>query len=393
VRLATLAAVVATGVVALGGTATVATPPARQVLAHRPVAESMFSPADVVAMQMFNPHDGVGVAGLPPLSCQRPCLGGPPGAAYVVVTEDGGRNWRATGRVPADFGPFFPSSEMAFQSQSAGYLQSGTTIYTDNGGRTWLHVEVPGVATALSLEGRSLWVASDICPPGQLAPALCPSDLLVYRLGHLRPTLALPVPDTDHQAHRYVRATTMAASLLDRLGPSSAVVEEGSEGLPSSIMVTADSGHHWQVVDDPCEGLAPSGLIAPSPGHWLLLCELAGGMEQGNVRLYGSTDSGRRWRLLDAANEQHTSLGNLGDGLAYDLALSGNGRVVWLLGVAGGVGASTDGGRHWDWAKIETSEADLATAGATGAWLPVPYWDLYRTINGTGWTKVGRPPL
>ena len=207
------------------------------------------------------------------------------------------------------------------------------------------------------------------CPNGQLTTGLCPSELLAYRFGRLRPVAALPVPDTDKQAHRYVRATTMAAFLLDRLGPPSAVVEEGGEGLPSSLMVTHDSGRHWHVLDDPCEGLAPSGLVAPSAGHWLLVCQLPGGMGQGNVRLYSSANSGKRWRLLDAANEEHTSGGNLGDGTEYDLAVSGNGRVVWVLDVVGGVGASTDWGRHWKWATIQpqVSDGEPGIGGAGGS--------------------------
>jgi hypothetical protein len=175
VRLGALAVVLAVGAVAYVSAAAVAKPAPRQPPPRGLVGEPTFSPAHVLALQMFNPEDGVGVAGLPPPLCQHSCLGEAPERPYLVLTVDGGRSWRATGRVPAYFGPFIRSAETAFQSPSAGYLQSTVTIFTDDGGRTWSPVQAPGVATALSLDGTSLWVVSLACPQGQVPRGLCPS--------------------------------------------------------------------------------------------------------------------------------------------------------------------------------------------------------------------------
>ena len=138
-RLAILAAVLAMGAVTCAGTSAVSAPATRQAPARALVGEMAFPTADVLALQMFNPHDGVGIAGLPPSRCERPCLAEAPTRAYLVVTVDGGLRWRTTGTVPEYFGPFIPSADMAFQSQAAGYLQtSRVTIYTDDGGRAWV---------------------------------------------------------------------------------------------------------------------------------------------------------------------------------------------------------------------------------------------------------------
>ena len=80
--------------------------------------------------------------------------------------------------------------------------------------------------------------------------------------------------------------------------------------------------------------------------------------------------------------------------MSADLTLSGNGNIMWRVGAVFGVSASLDGGRNWTVVGIQTGGyfANLATAGATEAWLPVPsgdqYRGLYHTSNGTTWTKL-----
>jgi hypothetical protein len=54
--------------------------------------------------------------------------------------------------------------------------------------------------------------------------------------------------------------------------------------------------------DDPSHGVERPILVNPTKTRGLLLCELDGGMEQGEVRFYTSSDAGHRWRLLEPAN-------------------------------------------------------------------------------------------
>ena len=99
-----------------------------------------------------------------------------------------------------------------------------------------------------------------------MSAALCPSRLLTHLLGHLTPATELPIPTEGIVASPGISVSTRTATLLDRLGPSSAVVEEGSEGAPSSLLVTADSGRHWAVLSDPAKASArPASSPRPQP--------------------------------------------------------------------------------------------------------------------------------
>jgi len=354
--------------------------------------------SNVINLQMFTSRTGVAVAfsPLPPL-CKRSCTAGVPARYrdYLAATSNGGRTWRVTGEFPANFKPGSTYAlQLAFRSTDEGYVQStepAETLFTDDAGRTWSLLRTPGWPTALSLAGPSLWIVSEFCPASLLPPdGLCQSRLLTYPLGHLTPASETPIPTAGTRAAEGSNASTRAATLFDRLGPASAVVEEGSEGSPSSLLLTSDSGENWEVLSNPCEGLIPAGLVAITSAHWDLYCVLDGGMEQGRTRLYTTSDKGKTWVLIAEGNVEGLNRGNIGAEMAFDLTLSGNGRVLWLLGVAGGVSSSTDGGRDWTRAGIPTGGygTRLAVAGPTSAWLPLPGYRLYRTTNGTTWTEL-----
>jgi photosystem II stability/assembly factor-like uncharacterized protein len=236
-----------------------------------------------------------------------------------------------------------------------------------------------------------LWIVSEFCPAPLLPPdGLCPSRLLTYPLGHLTPASETPIPTRGIRASQGISASTRAATLFDRLGPASAVVEEGSEGSPSSLLLTADSGKQWKVLDDPCEGLVPTGLVAPRTTHWFLYCQLDGGMNQGRTVLYATADQGRNWTLVAEGSPEGPNRGNIGPEMAFDLTISGDGHVLWLLGAVGGIESSSNGGSDWTIAGIATGgyDTELATAKPTDAWLPLPGYGLYRTTNGTTWIKL-----
>jgi photosystem II stability/assembly factor-like uncharacterized protein len=353
---------------------------------------------DGVNLEMFTSRSGDAFVASPlaPL-CKHNCKAGAPARYrdYLAATSDGGQTWRATGKLPANFnlGATY-ALQLAFRNPDEGYVQStdpAETLFTDNAGRTWSALRTSGWPTALSLAGPSLWIVSEFCPASLLPPnGLCPSKLLTYPLGHLKPASEAPIPTEGIRASKGISASTRAATLFDHLGPSSAVVEERTEGSPSSLLLTTDSGKQWKVLDDPCEGLVPTGLVAPSRTHSYLYCELDGGMYRGPTVLYATTDQGTNWTLVAEANPEGPNRGKMDPEIAFDLTVSGNGRVLWLLGAVDGVASSTDGGRDWTGARIATGgyDAELATAGPTSAWPPLPGYGLYRTTNGTTWTKL-----
>ena len=353
---------------------------------------------DVLNLEMFNARSGVAVvfSPLPPV-CKHNCTAGVPARFrdYLAATSDGGQTWRTTGKLPTNFHPGATYAlQLAFRNPNEGYVQSTDppeTLFTDDAGRTWSSLRTSGWPTALSLAGSSLWIVSEFCLAPLLPPdGLCPSRLLTYPLGHLTPASETPIPTRGIRASQGISASTRAATLFDRLGPASAVVEEGGEGSPSSLLLTADSGNQWKVLDDPCEGLVPTGLVAPSRTHWYLYCQLDGGMHQGRTVLYATTDQGTNWTLVAEGSPEGPNRGNIGPEMAFDLTISGNGRVLWLFGTVDGVASSTDGGRDWTRTGIATGGygTRLVTAGPTSAWLPLPGYGLYRTTNGTTWIKL-----
>ncbi len=359
--------------------------------------------SEVLALEMFTSDRGVSVAG--PLTV-APCLGRnlpralcprTPGPDYLATTLDGGRSWHVTGVLPSTLDPLVPFElHMAFATPAVGYILSTgaepkpQVELTEDGGRTWSPVHVPGQAVALSLSATTLWVVSDICPAASTPTALCASELSVVRFGARAPNAIRPIPTLGNLAEPGVMPTTRAASLLARIGPGTAVAEEGGEGEPSSMLLTSDTGVHWRQIPDPCGRTTPSSMAALTPTHWVLDCELGGGMNQGDVAIYVSTDGGARWTRTAAANEDSPTLGAVSDRMSYDLTASGDGGVLWLPGDVVGVATSTDGGVDWQSALIDAGggRASMAVAGATEAWLPVPGEGLYHTVNGTTWTKL-----
>ncbi len=133
----------------------------------------------------------------------------------------------------------------------------------------------------------------------------------------------------------------------------------------------------------------PTGLVA-STAHWYLYCQLDGGMNQGRTVLYATTDQGSNWTLAAEGSPEGPDRGKIGPEMAFDLTISGNGHVLWLLGTVGGIESSIDGGSDWTVASIATGGygTRLATAGPTSAWLPLPGYGLYRTTSGTTWIKL-----
>ena len=350
--------------------------------------------ADMLTLQMFTSSEGVGVAfAAPPPLCHRNCAAGAPSRHrdYLVATSDSGATWRVSGALPADFNPGESYEvQVAFSSPDEGYVQSTeppATLFTDDAGQRWSSLKTPGEPTDISLAGPALWIVSDFCPKATTPTGLCPSRLLIYAPGHLTPSRETPIPTEGNLAEQGISPGTREAHLLVRLGPRSAVFAEGSESSPSSLLFTGDSGLHWTVLSDPCDGISPTGLVAPTSTKWDLYCQLSGGMNQGRTRFYASTDRGKTWTLVAEGNVEGPSLGNIGVGMADDLTVSGDGRVLWLVGSVYGIKSSTDGGRDWTTVPIQTDgyDSELATAGPSSAWLPIPAIGLYHTTNGATW--------
>jgi hypothetical protein len=334
-------------------------------------------PSDVIMLQMFNARSGVGIGELRH-------------RYYLVRTGDGGSTWAAEGAIPRDGTTqrLWPlQSSLLFKTYAIGYFDNGNgaPLFTDNGGRTWATVGMPGLFASdqvtMSLSGDSLWAFAQQCQ-NPVQPDSCHLEMLAYQFGALTPTSVLPIPIEG-------RADLPDVFLLDRAGPRSGIIREGQ--ISTSILGTSDGGARWSLLSDPCgTELSPMGFAMMSATHWVLYCELDGGMNQGTVKVFTSENAGSTWILEASANESGThEFGRVGDGIAGDLTVSGNRSILWDLGPVCCVGYSLDGGRTWKTIPIETGGdfTQIASEGSTEAWLPTD-GGLYHTTNGTSWSKL-----
>ena len=173
-----------------------------------------------------------------------------------------------------------------------------------------------------------------------------------------------------------------------RTGPSTAVLLIGTDDPASAGMaITTDSGASWRTVRLPCSELPDLQLAAASPSHWWLICEMDGGMNQGIVQLYQTTDAGAAWKLLSSANGNRATVGTLGDGINHSLTVSADDSRLWVTGIWG-VRSSADGGRTWLYQANGMGDASFATvipSGGTSAAVPIPGTGLWRTTDGLHW--------
>lgn len=159
------------------------------------------------------------------------------------------------------------------------------------------------------------------------------------------------------------------------------------------------AGQTWRLLSDPCEGLIPTGVAAVAGGPWYLYCQLDSGLNQGTNQIFKSGDEGGSWQLTGAGtvDPEGVTVGNIGDDIDYDLTISNNGRVLWLVGTVFSVLTSSDGGRHWsvdpDRSRLgptepcdqttETGQSDaprrkavISHAGSQSGRPPGPSWSL-----------------
>ncbi len=343
----------------------------------------------ITELQMFTPSAGVAMAHLPATA-----FGG--GTYYVVHTIDGGDTWRVSGLLPAPVTPSQPPLlAMAFASPTEGYVSlvgSTQTRFTRDGGTTWSVVTARGKPNSLSIDAGVLWMTLTDCPA--ISAVRCRNNLAIFKVGRLKPNTDKVIPDLGQGSSSAAQPAIVQATLWSHVG-AHGLDSEGPDGARSSILATANSGRSWSTVRDPCGAIPLGGLVARSSSAWFLYCSLDGGMHQGTNELWSTTDAGRDWHLGSEGSEENRppNVGNIGAEMLEDLTASPKGQTLWLLGSVAGIDVSTDGGTHWVVEELNTGgyPAQIATVGATDAWVAVPGTALYRTTDGKTWTGVGSP--
>jgi photosystem II stability/assembly factor-like uncharacterized protein len=350
----------------------------------------------VVDLHMFNPESGVALVPMSPATAE------PHRYRYAIVrTVNGGIRWNMTGSLPLILTRTMPTGglngllSMAFATPSKGYVSligSRHAEFTTDGGRTWSILKISDPISAITFEDQSLWIITTDCQNKNDNPSLCSSGLVVYPFGHRAPEAMYTVPTTGPVLTSGVHSKTFQATLWSRRSEEG-LFSEGGEGLRSTLLETLNAGGTWAVVIDPCTQTSIAGLVQRDAANWVLYCNLDGGMHQGYNELWSTTDAGQHWVLVGEGSEQGSipTVGNIGDGMTDDLTVSGNGHELWMLGSVDGIVESADGGTNWQETDLQTGgyPGDIVTAGPIDAWLALPGIGLYRTVNGTTWSRLG----
>ncbi len=291
----------------------------------------------------------------------------------LATSRDGGATWRIAGQpLPVRTTQVLPTDRVAFDAAGHGdVLVDGTAYATTDLGAHWALVRTTDRVMSMAREATSIWFVVGHC---RFAGS-------VYCGTHLETTT---VAGTNVDNTRPLPSQGQVV----RTGPSTAVLLVGTDEPASAGMaITNDSGASWQTARLPCSGLPDLQLAAASPSHWWLICEMDGGMNQGIVQLYQTTNAGAAWKLLSSANGNHAIVGTLGDGINYSLIASADDSRLWVTGIWG-VRSSADGGRTWLYQTNGMGDASFATvipSGGTSAGVPIPGTGLWRTTDGLHW--------
>jgi photosystem II stability/assembly factor-like uncharacterized protein len=347
-------------VMSFSGSPTKSIPPTRSssapstVLPHGPYSiGSPIAALKLSRLQMLNSKDGVGVVPITTLS-------GVLVSSFLVRTSDAGATWRVTGIIPKGSYPW----STAFVSPKVGYLlTSGTTLFTNNAGRTWSKVTVSGSPLSISINGNVAWIEVENCPAQGPDVGVC-THLDAYSLGSLKPSSIEPVPSDQAQITQLTSTSGYAIS---------------NASIKSTIAFTSNAGESWRAVPNPCARFPITDSSVASLAKLFVYCQLGTSSNPGPVVLYSSIDAGSTWSRVSFVEGSESST-----------ASGTSGRFLWRFDNDAKFWISSDGGRDWSQAtgvKYGVS-GGITTYGAVGAWHAYIGHGIYRTLNGTRWVLL-----
>ncbi|MGD0853529.1 MAG: DUF4232 domain-containing protein [Acidimicrobiales bacterium] len=322
---------------------------------------------------------------------------------YLVRTTNLARSWTVRSEIPSnderypiftDFDTVDSDPMIDFVNRNVGYvLGPDDSIYvTNNGGLTWEIVEPNDSNSSYGISGSTMTAVTTKChTPSASSTPECSSELTGYEVGSTVPEYSRMIPNSNL---KYQNAVSLLAAAPD----STQIVNLSTDGWTtrSSLIVTHDDGRTWTRLLNPCSGSLIEQLIVANNGRWLLTCFLDHGSYHGTANIFRSTDDGVRWTTVLDDTAQRNIVGDLGGTPAY-FFLSGNDRVLYaaLMGPAGGLAVSYDGGTHWggDSALGNTggSPGSLSVFGPTSSIYQVWQGPTYVTSNIRTWHLL--PPL
>ncbi len=316
---------------------------------------------------------------------------------YLVRTTDVARTWTIRSEIPSDdqrypiftdFGTVDSDPMIDFVNRNVGYvLGPDSSIYvTDNGGVTWKKVVANNSDSSYGVSGSTTSIVTTKChtPVGSSTPE-CSSELSGYAVGSTKPEYSRKIPNSGRK-YQY------GVALLAVAPDSTQVVNLSTDDWTtrSSLIVTHDDGRSWTRLLNPCSGSLIEQLIVATNGQWILTCFLDHGSYHGTADIFRSSNHGAKWSTVLDDTAQRNIVGDLGGTPAY-FFFSGNNRVLYaaLMGPAGGLAVSYDGGTHWrgDSALGNTggSPGSLSDFGPTSSIYQVWQGPMYVTRNNRTW--------
>ncbi|HZV25961.1 MAG TPA: hypothetical protein VFG00_06695 [Acidothermaceae bacterium] len=233
---------------------------------------------------------------------------------------------------------------------------------------------------SLTRAGAIAWIVLRDCPPGAAPTAVCPTRMAqTTATGTLADQHSVPVAGIG-----LVGAPT-----------STVAVFANPEGKTrAQLVTTVDAGRTWSRHPDPC-AFGGGALVGTDARQWWLLCEQDYGMGHAIVDVYETTDAGVTWIQKASTNLHGQSTGGLGAGVSQGVAISPDGRRLWLIGIDG-LQTSTDGGQTWTNipnVDLGGAFARLDTVSPERAWISAADQGLWVTADGSRWTALGATGL
>jgi len=266
----------------------------------------------------------------------------------LLQTDDAGRQWqlKAAG-LPADAWP--PATSLQFTPDGTGWaLKAGQLSRSTDGGRTWSPQALPvgpyQVKSLQFIDNRTAFLhqgSSCVITPHHSYPC----NYSVYR------------SDDAGQTWAEVAAAPTAGLLF---------MLDGTRGISAGagwVQRSVDGGSNWQAATLPDGAMAgePRRIVRSGDALWLL----------STFGLLRSNDGGATWARVDLALPQgfEPDWRGIGPGL-NDITFADASRG-WIVGDAGLVMATVDGGRSWQRQTTGTVTrlTRVLAAGPKGVWI------------------------
>lgn len=337
---------------------------------------------DLVAVDFVTPMRAFGITGTR-ASCVASSsptmgteMGTEPMTLRLVVSDDGGATWRASGSRPPVAGQNGPmNSTVECTTGNRCFLAAnGTLVATTSAGQRWSTVRLGHPVVTLARIGSVIYAGTS-------------GDWRAWRdsgsADAFVPGAPLPTPSNG----TYWTFTVGP-------GPMDVVAQPNAGDSPSSLMLSSSDGAMtWRSIPNPCIGQGPPGQVAAlDSGQLAMIC--IGGAAAGSEdkSFFVSSAARNSWvrraalRSLDGPNPSHIPSEDYG-------ALAAPFLDEVLMATTDRLAISTDGGGHW---SDTTGSASFDGGGFLATFhffghagvVFVPRVGLWHSVDGHSWAPA-----